>query len=132
MMIGTDLTAGFELYGDSDERYKVRGGNQQIVEMLARRLEGQILLGHRLTSLRGRGRGYALTFERRGTGPLEVAADVAIITIPFSLLREVEIGLEMPAHKWKAIRELAYGTNAKLMYGSTNVPGGVVDTPGKP
>lgn len=121
-MIGTDLSGGFELFGDSDERYKVRGGNQRITEALAGRLEGQIALGHRLTALRGRGRGYALTFERRGADSLEAVADAVVIAIPFTLLREVEIRLEMPAVKRKAIAELGYGTNAKLMYGVSDRP----------
>ncbi|OFX30705.1 MAG: hypothetical protein A2Z07_12540 [Armatimonadetes bacterium RBG_16_67_12] len=121
-MIGTDLSAGFELFGESDERYKVRGGNQRIIEALAGRLEGQIALGHRLTLLRGRGRGYALTFDRRGADSLEVIADAVVVAIPFTLLREVEIGLEMPAVKRKAIQELGYGTNAKLMYGFSDRP----------
>ncbi len=121
-MIETDLSAGLKLFGDSDERYKVRGGNQQIIDALARRLDGQIVLSHRLTSLRTRGGGYALSFERRGAGPLEVVAEVVVIAIPFTLLREVEIGLEMPAVKRKAIQELGYGTNAKLMYGFRERP----------
>jgi monoamine oxidase len=121
-MIGTDLSAGLALFGDSDERYKVRGGNQRIIDALAGRLEGQIALGHRLTALRARGRGYALTFERRGAGALDVTADAVIVAIPFTLLRDVEIGLEMPAVKRKAIAELGYGTNAKLMYGVSDRP----------
>jgi monoamine oxidase len=121
-LVGTDLADGFKIVGDSDERYKVRGGNQQITDGLARRLEGQIVLGHRLVALRSRGRGYALTFERRGAGSADVAADIVILALPFTMLREVEIGVDLPAFKRKAVRELGYGTNAKLMHGLLERP----------
>ncbi len=121
-LIGTDLSAGFKIVGESDERYKVRGGNQQIVDGLARRLDGQIRLGHRLTAIRGRGPGFTLSFERRGAGAVDVAAAVVIIAIPFTILREVEISVPLPAYKRRAIRELGYGTNAKLMLGLLERP----------
>ncbi len=121
-LIGTDLSGGFQIVGDSDERYKVRGGNQQIPLALARRLDGRIVYGRRLTALRARGRALALTFDQRGAGSTEVVADVVILAVPFTMLREVEIGVEMPAIKRKAIRELGYGTNAKLMLGLLERP----------
>ncbi|MDR7521914.1 MAG: FAD-dependent oxidoreductase [Armatimonadota bacterium] len=121
-LVGTDLREGFRIVGDSDERYKVRGGNQQIADALARRLDGQIELGHRLVGLRARGRGYLLSFERRGSGVTDVAADVVILAVPFTMVREVDLRVELPSHKWKAIRELGYGTNAKLMQGLLERP----------
>lgn len=95
----------------------VRGGNRRIADEIARRLEDQVRLDHRLVALRGRGAGYTLTFERRGGGVVEEPADYVILAIPFTILREVDIGLDWPAFKWRAIRELGYGTNAKLMLG---------------
>lgn len=121
-LIGTDLSQGFEIVGDSDERYKVRGGNQRIVDGLAARLDGQIMLGHRLTSLRPNGRGFNVGFDRRGTGPVDVNADIVVLALPFTLLREVDLRVELPAFKRTAIRELGYGTNAKLMYGLLERP----------
>jgi monoamine oxidase len=121
-MVGTDLREGFKIVGDSDERYKVRGGNQQITNALARRLDGQIELGHQLVAVRGRGRGYTLTFDRRGAGPLDVRADVVVLAIPFTLLREAGLGVELPSYKLRAIRDLGYGTNAKLMLGLLERP----------
>jgi monoamine oxidase len=121
-MIGTDLSEGFKIVGDSDERYKVRGGNQRIISALANRLDGQIMLGHRLTALRPRGRGYTLTFDRRGSGAIDVAADIVVLALPFTILRDVEMRVDLPAYKRRAIRELGYGTNAKLMYGLLERP----------
>ena len=116
-MISTDLTAGkMELFGDSDERYKVVGGNQRIVDELATRVQDQIQLEHQLVALTARGSGYALTFESGGR-TTEVTADFVILTLPFTMLRQVELKVELPDWKKKAIAELGYGMNGKLMLG---------------
>lgn len=111
-----------ELLGDSDERYKVLGGNQKIADELAKRLDGQIALEHRLTRIAESGRGYRLSFDTVGGKPVEIAADVVVIAIPFTLLREVEIRVDLPAVKRKAIRELGYGQCVKVMAGFDSRP----------
>ena len=92
-LVGTDTSDPnvFPLYGESDQRYKVLGGNDQIIKALASRLEGQILPEHRLVELRSLNQGYRLTFDRQGTGPLQVEADYVILAIPFTTLRDVRI-----------------------------------------
>ena len=65
-LIGTgDLedTRLVALLGESDERYKVRGGNQRIVDELAKRVEPQIQRRHRLEAIRSKGEGFTLTFQ---------------------------------------------------------------------
>lgn len=119
-MIGTDLSAQkMEVFGDSDERYKVSGGNSSITEHLAQRLEGQIHLGQRLEALRNRGAGYTLSFETPNRTAQDVHADFVILTLPFSVLREVRISVPLPSAKRRAIQELGYGTNAKILVGTT-------------
>lgn len=105
----------FELFGDSDERFKVRGGNQRIIEELACRVEGQVLLEHRLESVSPSGDGYSLNFARASAGSAEVRADVVLLTLPFTTLRNVELRFELPEVKKKAMAELGYGRGAKLM-----------------
>jgi monoamine oxidase len=107
----------FRIFGDSDERYHVRGGNDLVPAGLAERLAGRYQLEHRLEAVRGASDGgYRLHFATPG-GPLEVAAERVVVTLPFTMLREVEIGVELPPAKRRAIDELGYGTNAKLMVG---------------
>lgn len=117
LMIDTDLSDGFNLYGESDERYKIRGGNQQIVDRLARLLAPQVNLEHRLVALREADSGYRMTFERPGGRYVDVSADVVLLTLPFTVLRKVELKVNLPKVKQQAIRELGYGTNAKLILG---------------
>ena len=123
-LIGTgDLESAdeFSLLGESDERFKVRGGNQQLVDELARRVEPQIQRLHRLEAIRSRGEGFTLTFQANGRA-VDEEADVVVLAIPFTLLREVRMDVELPAVKTKAIRELGYGANAKVLVGFRSRP----------
>lgn len=117
LLIGTEPGTSFEVYGESDERYSVRGGNQQIPTRLAQLLEPSLHLGHRLVALRQRGSGYRLVFEQRGAGTVEVDADFVILTVPFTILRELEVRVDLPPVKRRAIQELGYGANSKLILG---------------
>jgi monoamine oxidase len=116
-MISTDLSAGkMELFGDSNERFKIAGGNQRIVDELATRVRDQIHLEQRLVAITARDHGYSLVFDQAGR-TTEVSADLVLLTLPFTMLRQVEMKAELPAWKRKAIAELGYGMNAKLMLG---------------
>lgn len=117
-MIPTEVPDGpLALLGESDERYKIVGGNQRIVDELAHRLEGQIRLDHRLTRIRARGDGYLLSFDVPNGRPREIRADYVVMTIPFTLLRDVELRIDLPEAKKRAIDELGYGQCAKVMAG---------------
>jgi monoamine oxidase len=123
-LIGTgDLEdpEAFALLGESDERYKVRGGNQQIVDELRKRLESQIERRHRLEAMRNRVDGFTLTFQAEGR-VVEEDADVVVLAIPFTLLRDVKVQLELPPVKKRAIAELRYGNNAKVLVGFRSRP----------
>lgn len=107
--------------GGSDERFHVRGGNDLVATRLAAGLDGQLELGARLEALSGGDGDYTLTF-RRGASTFEVRASHVVLAVPFTTLREVDLRLELPAVKRRAIAELAYGTNTKLMMGFRERP----------
>jgi monoamine oxidase len=109
------------LLGESDERYKVRGGNQRVVDELAKRLESQIQRRHRLEAIRSKGNGFTLTFQADNR-TFDEDADIVVLAIPFTLLREVKMDVELPELKKKPIRELGYGTNAKVLVGFKGRP----------
>jgi monoamine oxidase len=111
----------FELLGESDERYKVRGGNQRIADELARRLEQQVRRRHRLEAIKSKGEGFTLTFQSDG-GVVDEDADIVVLAIPFTLLREVSMQVELPPLKTTAIQELGYGHNAKVLVGFNSKP----------
>lgn len=109
-------TGHFRIFGDSDERFHVRGGNDGIVHALGRLLDDAIETGSVLESVREAPSGYTLALRRDGA-TREVHAAQVILALPFTLLRDVRIDVPLPAVKRRAIDELAYGTNAKLMIG---------------
>ncbi|MCA8976087.1 MAG: FAD-dependent oxidoreductase [Planctomycetes bacterium] len=106
----------FEIFGASDERYRVRGGNDQVPALLAAQLAGQIRLGHRLTAaattIDDRTR---LSFDTAG-GAVEETYDRVVMTVPFAVLRAaVDLQqLTLSPKKRIAIHQMGMGTNAKL------------------
>ncbi len=104
------------IFGPSNEKYHVVGGNDQIPAALAERLAGQITLESVLTAIALRADGsYSLTFEQ-GLASRMVTADRVILAIPFSILRSsVDISKAgFSARKRAAIRDMGMGTNSKL------------------
>lgn len=114
--IGTDDADAFKVFGESDERFHVRGGNDLVPRRLGDRLGDAVETGSVLESVRGDAGGYTLSF-RRGAASVAVHAKQVILALPFTLLRKVELSLDLPEAKRRAIDQLAYGTNAKLMIG---------------
>jgi monoamine oxidase len=106
----------FRIFGESDERFHVRGGNDLITQRLAAGLEDAIETNSVLERIALDGAGHVLTF-RRGGATFDVRAADVILTIPFTLLRDVTIDVELHPAQRAAIDTLGYGTNAKLMVG---------------
>lgn len=105
-------------FGESDERYKIEGGNQRIPDALANELRDQILFEHRLEAISRTPSGaFELTFQKNGTISQSVTADIVLVTTPFTVLRKIALRLDLPPAKRRAIDELGYGTDAKLMLG---------------
>jgi monoamine oxidase len=130
---GVDITAGsalamitqlgdsprrpLALYGDSDERFKVHGGVDQIAHRLAGRLPaGTIALETPLVGLSRNGdRSYTCSFAPAGGGAAEVRADRVVLALPFTTLRDVDYRRAgFSRAKDAAIQHLGMGTNAKL------------------
>lgn len=117
-LISTDVSDDqFEVFGASDERYRIKGGNQQVTDALAQTLEGQIHYEHRLEAIESKGPSYTLTFAGPTGSAVDVDADIVILCIPFTTLRQVEIRVYLPDFKLRAINELGYGSSAKVMVG---------------
>jgi monoamine oxidase len=99
-----------------DERYHVSGGNDQLVHRMVDQLLAEtIRQDHVLVALRANGnRTYTCTF-RTGLGHRDVAADLVVLALPFSTLREVDLSKAgLSDLKVRAIDELGMGRNAKL------------------
>jgi monoamine oxidase len=107
----------FKLYGVSDERYHVHAGNDTIPRTLAQRLGDVIETGTVLEAISLSNDGAFACALRRGGSSVTATASHVLLAIPFSTLRDVRLDVPLPSVKLRAIRELTYGTNAKLMVG---------------
>lgn len=114
--IGIEDAGAFKVFGSSDERFHVRGGNDLIPRGLGERLDDAIETGQVLEAISAHGGGYRLSF-RSGGASRDVIAQQVVLALPFTLLRQVRIDVPLPQAKRDAIEQLAYGTNAKLMIG---------------
>jgi monoamine oxidase len=103
------------IFGPSNEKYHVRGGNDQISDRLAAALGDRVRLGSRLESIARETDGtWTLGFVQ-GTRRVSVPADRVVMTIPFSILRTLDYSKAgFSARKVQAIRELGVGTNSKF------------------
>jgi monoamine oxidase len=112
-LLGYQGPGQLRIFGKSNEKYHVVGGNDQIPARLAQRLSGQIAKGAELTSIKRNGDGtYALGLRGKPT----VTADKVVLALPFSILRSsvnyAQAGFG--ALKRTAIEEQGMGTNSKL------------------
>jgi monoamine oxidase len=109
--------SSYELFGPSDERYSIIGGSQMLTDVLAARVREQLHFEHLLKAISQKENKYQLTFQVGASSMLDVEADVVILTLPFSTLREVDLRIPLPEWKSNAIQQLGYGTNSKLFVG---------------
>src|SRR5215218_8694954 len=89
-LLGYSGQGKLRLFGPSNEKFHVKGGNDQIVSALGAALPGQITMGSELVAIRLTAGGrYALTFEE-GATTTSITADRVVLALPFSMLRSVE------------------------------------------
>jgi len=109
----------------SNERFHIIKGNGKIADGLAQLYSAQIQKGMRLVRVRKTSAGkIEFTFKDGTKTVTPPAHDFGVITIPFSVLRGVELdaSLEIPAEQLTCINELGYGTNVKTMIGFNQRP----------
>jgi monoamine oxidase len=114
LLIGKNLDK-IEIFGSSDQRYQIQGGNQQIVDRLAAKFRDRIETNTRLESIRSTPNNRYRVSLRSGENSKEYIFDRVILALPFSILRHIDLGVSLPAAKRAAIREIGYGTNTKVI-----------------
>ena len=122
-LIGTDMGEPFQIFGESDEVFRIKGGSSALINALVAALENKIEMkqGYALTALDYKDGKIVASFDAPG-GASSESFDAMILALPFTKLRQVK-GLErlrLGTEKLKCIRELGMGTNAKIMNGTTS------------
>lgn len=117
-----DTCNGFHIFGDSDESKRIRGGSSALTKALVQRLDGKVKIhnDHRLAKIGQTGDNISLDFAT-DDGTKSVNFSRVICSIPFTMLRLVDglKDLSLSSEKQRAIAELGYGNNAKVMSGFT-------------
>jgi len=116
-LLGYSGQGNLRIFGPSNEKYHVVGGNDQIATLMAKQLGNQINTGYELVAieLNSGGSTYTLTFKQGGS-TIPIVADRVVLALPFSILRssvDYSNAGFVPL-KVTAIEELGMGTNSKL------------------
>ncbi|HEV2140391.1 MAG TPA: FAD-dependent oxidoreductase, partial [Candidatus Dormibacteraeota bacterium] len=90
LLYNPPLSNGFVVFGASDERFHIVGGNERLPRAIAGALRpGMVKLNNRLTGIvHNSNNSYTLTFQAP-EGTINVDVDRVIMTIPFSVLRTI-------------------------------------------
>ena len=107
----------FSVYGKSDERYHIVGGNTLLPLAIANALpRDSIHLNNRMTSIKTNADGtITMTFDTGGGTSKVVTADEVILSMSFSVLRTLDYRKAgFDKLKQAAITQLGSGINAKL------------------
>ena len=106
----------FDMFGTSDERYHIRGGNQQLPKAIAAALPpGTISLGWRLTAVAvNPDNTQTLTFTVDGA-TRTVTADHTILAVPLGVMKRIDFSrARFDARKRGAYAAMPMGVNGKL------------------
>jgi monoamine oxidase len=111
----------FSVFGASDERFHIAGGNERLPKAIAGALRpGSVKLRNKLTGIvHNSNNSYTLTIQNPD-GSFDTTVDRVIMAIPFSVLRTILTSdaafraAGFTPLKQTAIEQLGYGKNAKL------------------
>jgi monoamine oxidase len=112
----------YQLFGPTHEVFKIKGGSQLLTDSIYGTLKDQVTFNYNLTKMRQLDSGkYELSFTNQNEEKL-VQADYVLMTIPFSILRNISFSVPMPPEKRKCIDELGYGNSCKFVIGVNQKP----------
>lgn len=105
----------FAAYAGSDQRYHVRGGNDQVAHRMAGLLQAPLDTGKTLVSAQRLADGRCKLILQRDLAIEEAVFDRVIIAIPFATLGQVDLAKSgFRPLKRKAIHALPMGASTKL------------------
>lgn len=114
-LLGSAHKEHFRMYGDSDECFHIKGGNDQLPSLLANKLHRQIRFHTQLISIEQYGQNKIRLVFRNDVKEWKVVADKVILAIPFRILRTIDYqNARFRPLKKTAIEELGMGVNTKL------------------
>jgi monoamine oxidase len=116
---GMEKTSALWLLRDSllspggQEIHRIRGGMDLLPKAFAERLADRIVYGAPVVRIEQSAQGVEVAVQR-AAGRERLTADYAVCTLPFSVLRTIEVAPDFSPPKRKAIEELPYAACAKI------------------
>ena len=95
------------------QMYKIRGGNDLLPQAFAARLKEKIHYDSPVVKIEQDGQGVRVVFLDSGKQQI-VTGDYLICTIPFSVLRRIEVAPSFSHEKQRAIEQLWYTSVARI------------------
>ena len=109
----------YELFGAEHEVFKIKGGSQRLADAMVERIRSQVHFHHGLTGISQTSTNtYVLHFG----STKRIESDYVLMTIPFTILRGIEIDLPLSDGKRRSIHELGYGNSCKHIMGMSGRP----------
>jgi len=113
----------FGIFGESNERFRTRGGNSSIPIRLSQELNRPVDVGTRVEAIRNRTGGGFDVIIRRGGSSVPIRADIVVTTIPLPVMRRLDLrALDLTNVQRETIEKQGYGTNSKMMAGLSARP----------
>jgi monoamine oxidase len=111
----------FSMFGLSDERYHIRGGNQQLPEAIAAALPaGSVKTGWQLTAVVANADGTQTLTFLIGRTKQTVTADHTILAVPLGVLQRLDLskaGLDQRKQGQIAMMRMGKNTKLQLQFG---------------
>jgi monoamine oxidase len=104
---------------NSGRLYTIRGGTDLLPKALAARLASRIRYGSPAIKIEQDARGVRVTYLQSGAHET-ITADYLVCTLPFSILKDIEISPPFSSAKQRAISELPYTSAARVYLQSRN------------
>lgn len=104
------------------EMYRIDGGNDRLVDALARDLSARVLLRHRVIAIAQPVDRVVVTVIDGSGVQQQLEGDAVLVTLPASTLADVAITPSLPDDQWRAIRALRYGCATKALVQTARDP----------
>ncbi|MBS4217526.1 flavin monoamine oxidase family protein [Bacillus sp. FJAT-49711] len=104
------------LFNPDSTYYEITDGNDKLPKAFLPELRDNLMFGHKVTKITQHHNQVTIdSIQTKILRPYTITGDIAIVTIPFSVLQfvEVEPRDSFSDNKWKAIRELNYVGSTK-------------------
>jgi monoamine oxidase len=102
-----------EISHSFNDMFQIQGGSDRLPQAFLPAVQEHIRFGARVTAIEQSAHEVTLSYQTLA-GPARLTADYAIITLPLSVLRHIEVQPAFSRPKQRAIRQLPYDASGKI------------------